>query len=1033
MSNKRPDELPEVSGLSNGDILIAEVNPSDVSTRSVVKISKFNLLSGVSGSGGTSVSSGISFNTALTSGVSSQIISYPKTLDVVPHVAATLVNTGYGGVMPFDISGVTASQYTINFSAEIPDHSYSVNTLIGGGSVLLSGRWQTGVNGSINVTGTPVAIDTITPMPSGSLSVSGAVYAERLFITGADGSWQPVSTGSFDGSGIGGATNIGGGEGLVSGVLDDDIKVKSLIAGTNVTFSSDSDSVTINSAGGAGGAGGSNFAFFSDAINNGGIIEKTYFSTPVSDTYLSGVSVDSASDITLYLRWDGPGDEYMGSASINGQSIPTGNITELGSFTRRFQGYIENLDLAGTTFATGIANGFTGVISVQEAGAGPTPFSVFMPPVSSGTPKAGTNLGSSDYKGGDTTTGYVTFDTSDVTGIKVFDHGVSDEINFTSYSLVDTGDGRHTAEIPITIDSSRNGSQTLKVVAENNFGTSGTPTESNAVTLDQTYPSISATSPSNSDYVNNQGLNSGESITFVNSISNWDSANGDTVLYSGLSDEILITDSGVFQNPKTVAYVTGIFNSSPNITISAARDDNGATDSQNVTIKIAKPPVITGISLSSTASSATSPNIVGATEIKGGDTVNAEVYVNGNGVSAGNVTLSVSNAGVSNGTQTAYNSYSSSTLGDGSFKYTVGVNVTSSVARDGARSVTVTPRNNFSTVGTSFTSAASATVNNAEFPSLTAGPVSYPSNQAALKDVEAATVTNTASTYDTIAYTSPGSELTISNSTTFEGSKNVTRNGGTYNITTDNFTVTATKNSNGMVRDDSTVVNIANTPAAFTINGLESNIQIQTGQAVSEDFDLNINQILYEIPELYLDYTQIPQSTLTALAQGTGTTSNDYRITVDPADAKGTFTFSGSGLNLAGQQTFVIGTRPNYIISGIVENSGIISNSSPCAGLTFLGGPMIDPSSMLVENVSKAGGGGANGGTDYTYQAYANGTSVDCTTDIVNKFAIVTSGAGAGIGVLTANTTGDFLFNLDMTQRLANTSAPGALFVISQP
>jgi len=688
--------------------------------------------------------------------------------------------------------------------------------------------------------------------------------------------------------------------------------------------------------------------------------------------------------------------------------------------------------LAGATIITGVANGSTGTISLQEAGAGPTPFSVFMPPVSSGTAKAGTNLGSSDYKGGDTTTGYVTFDTTDVTGIKVFDHGVSDFIDFASYTLVDTGDARHTARIPLTINNTRNGSQTLKIIAVNNFGTTGAATESNAVTLDQTYPSVSATDPALSAYVNNQGLNSGESIAFVNTISNWDSANGDTVLYSGLSDQIAITDSGVFQNPKTVSYVTGVYNNSDNITITAARDDNGAVDSTDVKIRIAKNPIITGIILDSTATSATSPNVVGTSEIKGGDVVQAEVVVNTNEVSAGNIEFSVSNAGVSNGTQTSYSSASSSTtLPDGSVSYTLNVNVTSSVGRDGAQSVTVTPRNNFDTTGPALTSAASATVNNAEFPSLTAGPVSYPANQAALKDAEAATVTNTAATYDTIIYTSPGSELTISSPNTFEGSKNVTRLGGTYNISTDNFTATATKASNGMVRDTSTVVNIANTAAAFTINNLASSIQINTGQSVIDNFDLDINQILYENPALYLDYTQVPQSTLTATAQGTGTTANNYRITVAPSDGKGEFTFSGSGLNLAGKETFSIGTNPNYIISGIVEGEAYISDQSPCAGLIYLGGPMINPSTISMENVSE-GGAGPNGGTVYTYQAYANGTSVDCTTDADNKFAIVTSGAGGGIGTLLANTTGDHLFNLDQTNRQANTSAPGALIVISQ-
>ena len=54
MSNKRPDELPVVSSVAPGDILIAEINPDDGATRRVVKITKENLLQGIAGGGGSS-------------------------------------------------------------------------------------------------------------------------------------------------------------------------------------------------------------------------------------------------------------------------------------------------------------------------------------------------------------------------------------------------------------------------------------------------------------------------------------------------------------------------------------------------------------------------------------------------------------------------------------------------------------------------------------------------------------------------------------------------------------------------------------------------------------------------------------------------------------------------------------------------------------------------------------------------------------------------------------------------------------------
>ena len=465
----------------------------------------------------------------------------------------------------------------------------------------------------------------------------------------------------------------------------------------------------------------------------------------------------------------------------------------------------------------------------------------------------------------------------------------------------------------------------------------------------------------------------------------------------------------------------------------AARLDNGAIGSGNVTIKIARNPIINSVVLQTTPLSASSPNIVGTTEIKGGDIINAEVIVNINEVAASDIKLSVSNAGISNGTQTAYSAYTPTAVGDGTYKYLIPVVVTSSLARDGAQGVTVTPRNNFNSEGSSVTSASSATVNNSTFPTFTlGGAVTYPANQSALKDSETASVPNDVFDYNSLLFTSPNSDLSITNPTTYEAYKTVTRIGGSYNISTDNFTITATKTSNGMVRSDSLVVNIANTAATFSINGLASNIAVNTGQAVTDNFDLDMNQVLYEIPSLDPNSSQSPQSTLTRTASGTGLYSNDFTITALVTDQKGSFPFIVSGKNLAGKETNIINTNPNYNISGMVEGSGYISDQSPCAGLIYLGGPMINPSTIEMENVSE-GGAGPNGGTVYSYKEYIDGQQLGtwCTGNHNNKFTIVTSGAANPF--LTASSTGDHLFNLDQTNRQANTSAPGSLIVLSQP
>jgi len=816
------------------------------------------------------------------------------------------------------------------------------------------------------------------------------------------------------------ASNIGEGVDLVSGIEDNDIKIKSINAGENVTIISGDESITISASGGGGiSVPTSPFSFFSNALNNIGVIEKTYYQTTPPETYLSGIDVDSASDMTLYLRWDGPNDSYMGSGFIDGQQIDTGNIIELGSYTRRFEGYISGLDLAGKTEITGSANGFTGVISLSEAGAGPTPLHILIDNISNATPKPLENLGDSSLKGGDTINVFATFDTPDVTGIKVYNSGISDGIDYSFYSLSDTGDGNHTATIPVEIESNGTGPHGVAIVANNNFGTAGENSVSlNTITLDQTYPSISASSPTSYNG-RSDGLREGESTTFINNISNWSSGNGDTVLYESLSNDIVISNSGVLEDPKSVSYNDGIFNDSDNLTISASRFSNGATDERDVSIKIANGPIIEAALINSTATSTVSPNILGLSEIKGGDTIKCYVYIDGNGVNLNQIELSISNNGISDGSQTAFSYYSLNQLMSsgpyiGKYEYEVAVSVTNSTSRDGENTITVTARNNFLTESDPVVSTTSKPVNNSVFPVLNASSVSYPGSQGALKNTETATVLNSASNYDSIEYSSPNSQLTIANSSTFEASKNCDRLAGSYNINTNNFTVTATKNSNGMVRSASIVVKIAHDPLTFSVNNLVS-VLSSSPAGVSDNFNLVSSQQMLEIPSLETNPSQTVPSDLATTASGTNTSSNNYRITVNDVDTKGTFAWVVSGQNLAGTETNTVSSNPNYVLAGFSSRT-VASNPSTALGrgLFPVGTTISDPNDVTFENIAE-GGSGPNGGTIYNYKSFAGGTQLVDTMDFDNEFAVCDS-------VGAVSTTGDYCYNLDKTIRDANTS-----------
>lgn len=98
---------------------------------------------------------------------------------------------------------------------------------------------------------------------------------------------------------------------------------------------------------------------------------------------------------------------------------------------------------------------------------------------------------------------------------------------------------------------------------------------------------------------------------------------------------------------------------------------------------------------------------------------------------------------------------------------------------------------------------------NNTYPIITISPPQYPSGQQALKGSEVATVTVSVSNADTVVYSSPNNELSISH-------PQATRIGGAYNISVPNYKVLATRNSNNAVSSETTVVWIADVSPSVT-------------------------------------------------------------------------------------------------------------------------------------------------------------------------------------------------------------------------
>jgi hypothetical protein len=85
---------------------------------------------------------------------------------------------------------------------------------------------------------------------------------------------------------------------------------------------------------------------------------------------------------------------------------------------------------------------------------------------------------------------------------------------------------------------------------------------------------------------------------------------------------------------------------------------------------------------------------------------------------------------------------------------------------------------------------------NNTYPSISIGSVSYPASQEAIKSSESAIVVNNISNFDTVSYSSPNGQLTISNPNSWEINKNVSYLSGSYNVSVDNFRIVANRAAN---------------------------------------------------------------------------------------------------------------------------------------------------------------------------------------------------------------------------------------------
>ncbi len=227
----------------------------------------------------------------------------------------------------------------------------------------------------------------------------------------------------------------------------------------------------------------------------------------------------------------------------------------------------------------------------------------------------------------------------------------------------------------------------------------------------------------------------------------------------------------------------------------------------------------------------------------------------------------------------------------------------------GAQFITARARNSLGTFGNSLQSTNSITLNQT-FPTIGARTVTYPASQSGLKGSETATVAATVTNADSVAY-STSADLTVANPNTYAASKTVTRVSGTYVFGVNNYTITATKASNGAVTTAQAAVTISDAAptCAITITGNPARLR---SSATGIDYTITVtaSQRLNSAPNITAS-----SGTFQGSWAGSGTTWTRTLRIVD-SNPKGAQTFTASLTNLANVVGTTITAGATYTVGG---------------------------------------------------------------------------------------------------------------------
>jgi hypothetical protein len=198
----------------------------------------------------------------------------------------------------------------------------------------------------------------------------------------------------------------------------------------------------------------------------------------------------------------------------------------------------------------------------------------------------------------------------------------------------------------------------------------------------------------------------------------------------------------------------------------------------------------------------------------------------------------------------------------------------------------------------------------------------YPASQSALKGSESADVTAVVTDYNTIAYSDPtAAELSIPSPTSYSASKTLTRAGGTYNISTDNYQIAATRSANAATTTVSGNVAIAAVAATLQVAEATARVRSGAGSGANTTITVTANQQLYAAPTL----TPAANRGSFAGAFGGGPTSWTNSLLVpdadNPANGSSNTWAAISGTNRAGIVTSAITGDDAYVVGGFTART----------------------------------------------------------------------------------------------------------------